>query len=458
MDKNAIKKYATWARTELISRVTQRAEKYEISADADPNADTVRDIVLTETEKKQRAALIKKVKEKGFDQVMEEVAYTWFNRFSALRFMEVNNYLPSRVRVFTDENNEFKPQILTEAIHMELEGLDMEKVYALKESNNDEELFKYLIITQCNALSEVLPEMFQKISDYTELLFPDNLLRDGSVIQRMISDIDEKDWNVSEGGQVEILGWLYQYYISEKHEEVVDPLHGKVVKKEEIPAATALFTTDWVVRYIIDNSVGRYWIERNPSSNLKNELEYFVTPKDGKIPVVNESIQPEEVTVFDPCMGSAHFGVYAFDVLEKIYTEYGYTEREAAASIVENNLYGLDIDDRSAQIAYFAIMMKAMQYDHRFLKRGIQPKFYSIPESNNIDSFTVEYFANGDAKLKKNISSIIDDFKDAKEYGSLIHVKPVDFNLLYARFAEIKTVIFRFIQMRYYRSFFPWFG
>lgn len=439
MDKNAIKKYATWARTELISRVTQRAEKYEISADADPNADTVRDIVLTETEKKQRAALIKKVKEKGFDQVMEEVAYTWFNRFSALRFMEVNNYLPSRVRVFTDENNEFKPQILTEAIHMELEGLDMEKVYALKESNNDEELFKYLIITQCNALSEVLPEMFQKISDYTELLFPDNLLRDGSVIQRMISDIDEKDWNVSEGGQVEILGWLYQYYISEKHEEVVDPLHGKVVKKEEIPAATALFTTDWVVRYIIDNSVGRYWIERNPSSNLKNELEYFVTPKDGKIPVVNESIQPEEVTVFDPCMGSAHFGVYAFDVLEKIYTEYGYTEREAAASIVENNLYGLDIDDRSAQIAYFAIMMKAMQYDHRFLKRGIQPKFYSIPESNNIDSFTVEYFANGDAKLKKNISSIIDDFKDAKEYGSLIHVKPVDFNLLYARFAEIKN-------------------
>lgn len=186
MDKNAIKKYAVWARTELIERVTQKAQQYEISADADPQADAVHGKLLSKDEKDQRAKLISKVKEKGYEQIMEEVAYTWFNRFSALRFMEVNNYLPSRVRVFTDANGAFKPQILTEAIHMELKGLDMEKVYALKEANDDDELFKYLIITQCNALSEVLPGMFQKISDYTELLFPDNLLRDGSVIEKMV--------------------------------------------------------------------------------------------------------------------------------------------------------------------------------------------------------------------------------------------------------------------------------
>jgi hypothetical protein len=439
MDKNAIKKFAVWARTELIERVTKKIDEYMISADADPNADAVRGRLLTKDEKEQRAKLIAKVKEKGMEQVVEEGAYTWFNRFSALRFMEVNNYLPTRVRVFTDAEGTFHPQILTEAIHLELKGLDMDKVYALKEADDKDALFKYLIITQCNELSDVLPGMFQKIADYTELLFPDNLLREGSVIEKMISDIPEDNWDVTVGGQIEILGWLYQYYISEKHESVVDPLHGKVVAKDEVPAATALFTTDWVVRYIIDNSVGRYWIERNPSSNLKNELDYFVTPKSGEIPIVNESITPEQLTVFDPSMGSAHFGVYAFEVLVKIYTEYGYTERDAAASIVQNNLFGLDIDDRSAQIAYFAIMMKAMQYDKRFLKRGIQPHFYSIQESNGIDSYTVDYFTKGNVSLKKDISSIISDFKDAKEYGSIIQVAPVDFTALYARFDEIKS-------------------
>jgi hypothetical protein len=439
MDKNTIKKYAVWARNELIERVSQKADQYEISADADPTADSAHGVLLTADEKKQRAALIAQVKEKGQDQVMEEVAYTWFNRFSALRFMEVNNYLPSRVRVFTDENGAFKPEILSDAIHLELDGLDMEKVYALKDANDDDALFKYLIITQCNALSSVLPGMFQKIADYTELLFPDNLLREGSVVERMITDIPEKDWNVSEGGQIEIIGWLYQYYISEKHDKVVDPLHGKVVAKNEVPAATQLFTTDWVVRYIIDNSVGRYWIERNPESNLKNELEYFVTPKDGTIPQVNEKITPEQLTVFDPCMGSAHFGVYAFEVLEKIYTEYGYTEREAAASIVQNNLFGLDIDERAAQLANFAIMMKAMQYDKRFLSRKIQPHFYEIKESNHVDQFTVDYFANGNAKLRHDIQSIINDTRDAKEYGSIIQIAPVDFDALFARFDEIKN-------------------
>lgn len=439
MDKNAIKKFAVWARTELRDRVTKKIDEYAISADADPNADAVRGKLLTKDEKEQRAKLIAKFKEKGMDQVVEEGAYTWFNRFSALRFMEVNNYLPTRVRVFTDAEGTFHPQILTEAIHLELKGLDMDKVYALKEADDKDALFKYLIITQCNAFSDVLPGMFQKIADYTELLFPDNLLREGSVIEKMISDIPEDNWDVTVGGQIEILGWLYQYYISEKHDQVINIESKEAVTKENLPAATALFTTDWVVRYIIDNSVGRYWIERNPSSKLKDELEYFVTPKDGVIPTVNEQITPDQLTVLDPSMGSAHFGVYAFEVLEKIYTEYGYTEREAASSIVQNNLYGLDIDDRSAQIAYFAIMMKAMQYDKRFLKRGIQPHFYSIQESNGIDSYTVDYFTKGNVSLKKDISSIISDFKDAKEYGSIIQVAPVDFTALYARFDEIKS-------------------
>ena len=436
MDKNAIKTYAVWARNELRDRVSKKLDQYEITASADANADSVRGELLTKDEKSQRAKAIEKVKEKGVDQVIEEVAYTWFNRFSALRFMEVNNYLPTRIRVFTDENNEFKPQILAEAIHMELDGLDMEKVYDLKEKNSNDELFKYLIITQCNALSKILPGMFQKIADYTELLFPDNLLREGSVIEQMIKKIPQEDFNAESGnGQVEILGWLYQYYISEKHEEVVDPLHGKVVKKEEVPAATQLFTTDWVVRYIIDNSVGRYWIERNPDSKLKDELQFFVKPKDGNLPVVNEKVAPQELTVFDPCVGSGHFLVYAFDVLVKIYVEYGYTEREAAKEIVENNLFGLDIDDRAVQLAYFAVMMKARQYDRRFFSRELQPCVYCIEESNGITSAPLHDMGIGFSqddygKAVKQIMRLIEEFQDAKEYGSILQITKQDWDLL----------------------------
>ena len=321
MNKNAIKKFATEARRELISRVGQRALKYGISDKevGNPNDDSVNGQLLSSTEKKQRAALIEQIKEKGYEQVMEEVAYTWFNRFSALRFMEVNGYLPTRVRVFTDENNAFKPQILTEAIHMELDGLDMEKVYAYKDANDNDELYKYLLITQCNALNSVLPGMFQKIADYTELLFPDNLLREGSVIEQMIFKIPEDNFDInSENGQLEILGWLYQYYISERHEEVVNIKNKGAVKKEDIPAATQLFTTDWVVRYIVDNSLGRYWIEKNPKSHLSEHLEYYI---DGEIVGSNEPVRPEQITFFDPCIGSGHFAIYAFDVLMVTHKE-----------------------------------------------------------------------------------------------------------------------------------------
>ena len=303
MDKNAIKKYAVWARNELIARVSQRAQRYGITKDqiVDANADSVNGIILTDTEKKQRQALIQKIREKGFEQVMEEVAYTWFNRFSALRFMEVNGYLPSHVRVFTDQNNAFKPEIMAEAIHLDLDGLDMEKVYALKEANNDDDLFKYLIITQCNDLSKILPGMFQKIADYTELLFPDNLLREGSVIEQMITLIPEEDWK----DQVQIIGWLYQYYNSEPKDQVfADLKKNKKITKEKIPAATQLFTPDWIVRYMVENSLGRLWVEGHPNDELKSQWKYYLDEAEQEPDVQKQlteiqkeysALKPEEI-------------------------------------------------------------------------------------------------------------------------------------------------------------------
>lgn len=384
MDKNAIKKFAVWARRELIERVSQKAMQYGIEKDNIVNAaaDSINGKVLTDTQKNQRRALISQINGKGYEEVMEEVAYTWFNRLIALRFMEVNGYLPTRVRVFTDEENNFKPQIIDEALHLDLDGLSMEKVYEFKNANQTEELYKYLMITQCNALNSVLPGMFQRISDYTELLLPDNLLREGSVIEQMISTIPEEDWQDA----VQIIGWLYQYYISEKHDEIVNINKG-MVKQEDVPAATQLFTTDWVVRYMVDNSLGRYWIERHPEGNLAEKLDFLVKPKDGKFQTVNESATPQDLTFFDPCMGSGHILAYAFDVLMEIYREYGYTDREAVAEIVQNNLHGFDIDERCTQLAYFVVMMKARQYDARFFKRGLYPQVYCPKADNDLEAY-----------------------------------------------------------------------
>ena len=447
MNKNAIKKFATEARRELISRVGQRALKYGISKKkvGNPNDDSVGGHLLSSTEKKQRAALIEQIKEKGYEQVMEEVAYTWFNRFSALRFMEVNGYLPTRVRVFTDENNAFKPQILTETIHMELDGLDMEKVYAYKEANDNDELYKYLLITQCNALNSVLPGMFQKIADYTELLFPDNLLREGSVVQQMIELIPEEDWKDA----VQIIGWLYQYYNSEKKDDVFAALKKNVkITKENIPAATQLFTPDWIVRYMVENSLGRLWVEGHPNDELKSQWKYYLEEAEqepdvqAQLASIREeykALKPEDILCIDPCSGSGHILAYMFDVLVQIYEAYGVDTRTAVASIVENNIYGLDIDDRAAQLAYFSVMMKACQYDKRFIRRKVQPHVYAIVESNHVDPYAVEYFCNGDAKLKGAMDTIIAELHDAKEYGSIITVSQQDWKALYARFDEIQN-------------------
>lgn len=447
MNKNAIKKFATEARRELISRVGQRALKYGISDKAvgNPNDDSVNGHLLSSTEKKQRAALIGQIKEKGYDQVIEEVAYTWFNRFSALRFMEVNGYLPTRVRVFTDENNAFKPQILTEAIHMELDGLDMEKVYAYKDANDNDELYKYLLITQCNALNSVLPGMFQKIADYTELLFPDNLLREGSVIQQMIELIPEENWKDA----VQIIGWLYQYYNSEKKDDVFAALKKNIkITKENIPAATQLFTPDWIVRYMVENSLGRLWVEGHPNDELKSQWKYYLEEAEqepdvqAQLKSIREeykALKPENILCIDPCSGSGHILAYMFDVLIQIYEAYGVDTRTAVASIVENNIYGLDIDDRAAQLAYFSVMMKACQYDKRFLRRKVQPHVYAIVESNHVDRYAVEYFCNGDEKLKEAMDTIITELHDAKEYGSIITVSNQDWDALYTRFDEIQN-------------------
>ena len=465
MDKNAIKKFAVWARTELIARVSLKGVEYGITEDniEDANADSVGGKVLTADEKKQRQALIAEINDKGYKQVMEEVAYTWFNRFSALRFMEVNGYLPSHVRVFTDEENKFKPQIITEAIHLDLDGLDMEKVYELKDAEKTEELYKYLLIVQCNALNKILPGMFQKIADYTELLLPGNLLREGSVIQQMIELIPEDDWKDA----VQIIGWLYQYYNSEKKDDVFAALKKNVkITKENIPAATQLFTPDWIVRYMVENSLGRLWLEGHPDvkeqllSTEEKQSAYAAGKRDpedtkwhyyleeaeqepevqaqlAEIRKEYAALTPDQLKVIDPCSGSGHILAYMFDVLMKIYESYGYTTCEAVASIVENNLYGLDIDDRAAQLAYFAVMMKARQYDRRFFSRGIQPHVYAIVESNHVDKFAVDYFCNGDMKLTAAMDTIIKELHDAKEYGSILTVTPQDWSALYDRFAEI---------------------
>lgn len=457
MDKNAIKKYAMWARKDLINRVKTKAYQYGITeaGAVEKDADSVNGKLLSQAEKRQRHALLQQISENGFDHVIDEVAYTWFNRFCALRFMEVNGYLPSHIRVFTDEDNNFKPQILTEALNLSLPGLNIDKVFELKEDNRTEELYKYLLIVQCNALNSILPGMFQRIEDYTELLFPDNLLREGSVIARLISDIPADNFDVrSDNGQIEIIGWLYQYYITEKHEEVVDPLHGKTVEKDDIPAATQLFTTDWVVRYIVDNSVGRYWIERNPDSSLKEHLQYFVLPKDREIHYVEDRIYPQDVTVFDPCVGSGHFLLYAFDVLVKIYTEHGYSARDAVNSIVVNNLFGLDVDERAAQLAYFSLMMKARQYDSRFLERRIQPNIFAIRESNYLSQDTFDYIVGSSAELRTDLQALVETFYDAKEYGSLLQMPKVDFKGLFNRFDQIADDI-HFHKDEAIRSYLP---
>jgi hypothetical protein len=445
MNKTSIKNFAVWARRKLISEITYKAgliriTEKGISKPLSMSTDNIQffDIgtgkptEISDHEIKQREALINRIKEKegtsdyktAFQFVIEEVAYTWFNRLIAIRFMEVSDYLPSRIRVLSSETpGKSEPDMVTTPFDTDMvfSAYEKDRIMQLKHENELDELFRMLFIKQCNKLNEVLPELFEKTADYTELLLTISFTDSDGIVSHLVNDIDADDFTEA----VEIIGWMYQYYNEERKNEVINIYKG-TIKKEDIPAATQLFTTDWVVRYMVDNSLGRYWIERNPQSKLKEKLEYFVTPKDGQIQFVNEKVAPEELAFFDPCMGSGHILVYAFDVLMEIYRECGFVDRDAAQAIIENNIFGLDIDNRAYQLAYFAVMMKARSYDRRFLTKAIEPNVLAINETNNISNFTCDGITN-DKEYNKIGEYLIDAYKHAKEIGSLITVEKHDY-------------------------------
>lgn len=446
MNKTAIKNYAIWARVQLIESAKQRAFEYEITENGENKSglDTVGGRLLTKTETEQRDQLIAEINQKGYAQVMEEAAYTWFNRFIALRFMEVNGFLPSKVRVFTDESGAFKPEILKQATTVQLDGLNRSEVIDMLEKQNNEELYKYLLVTQCNALNSGLPYMFEKISDWTELLFPSNLLRQDSIVGQMITEIPEEDWTDA----VQIIGWLYQYYNSELKDETFALLKNNVkITKERIPAATQLFTPDWIVRYMVENSLGRLWYEGHKDFD-KSEWKYYLDEEEQE-PNVEEQlvkirdeysqIKPEEIKVIDPCMGSGHVLVYAFDILMQIYTSAGWSERDAAKSILENNLYGLDIDDRAGQLAYFAVMMKARKYNRRILTLNLQPNVMSVQDSSFMTNELIDYIAGGNNEIKGDLKQIKKVFEDAKEYGSMLIVPSLGYRSILDRIEQIQN-------------------
>ena len=480
MNKNAIQKFAIWARKELITQVSQRAYQYGITKEGcgEANAVTVCGRALTGDEQKQRKELVDQIRSKGYTQVMEEVAYTWFNRFIALRFMEVNNYLPSHIRVFSDSTGAFKPEILSDVLHLELPGLSREKVAEYIESNDTEGLYRYLLLTQCNALNDPLPRMFEEMGGYTELLLPNNILKQDSVLGHMVADIPEADWQ----NAVQIIGWLYQYYNTELNAVVYDGNMSKSrIPKELLPAATTIYTPDWAIRYMVENSLGRIYVDKRKNEGIYADgrgldemtwheaeseriaTEKLIADKMGWKYYLPEAEQTQEVRkqldeiqaeftnldvkdikVIDPCMGSGHILVYAFDVLMQIYEASGYSQRDAAQSILENNLFGLDIDDRAAQLAYFAVMMKARQYDRRIFSRGIQPRVFAIVESNGLDNSSVDYFTNNDPQLKKDFGTLMNELRDAKEYGSILNISQVGFASLYARVEKVRADISMF--------------
>ena len=455
MNKTAVEKFAVWARQKLIDDITYKAGTLGISENgiAEKLPQSTNDLQFFDigTKKyaevsgkkiKQRDALVNAIHKReqsfrnykeAFDNLVEDVAYTWFNRLIAIRFREVNDYLPSGVRVLSSENKaKNEPDFVTSPFDTDLEFTPYEQdlIIQLKDDNKSDELFRMLFIKQCNKLNEILPELFEKTDDYSELLLTISFTDKDGIVYRLTHDINEDDFNVEKDGQVEIIGWMYQYYISKKHDEIVNIYKG-TVKKADIPAATQLFTTDWVVRYMVDNSLGRYWIERNPESKLAEKLDYFVTPKDGKINYVDEKVYPTDLTFFDPCMGSGHILVYAFDVLMEIYRECGYSDRDAALNIVQHNLFGLDIDKRAYQLAYFAVMMKARSYNRRALTKNVSNNLAYIEESNAVSKFIHDGLTT-DKEQNKIGEYLVEAFRHAQEIGSLQTIEKKD----YKAFAE----------------------
>lgn len=441
MNKLALKRFATEARRELLERVELQARKIGITSEGIQKASIESsDAVfidgkqLSEKEKIQRDKLINRINEIGFKRVMEEVAYTWFNRFTALRFMEVNDYLPTRVRVLSSSDiGSSEPDMFKEAMSLDLE-IDKEKIYNLKLNNETDELFKYLIKVHCNDLNRYMPFMFETINDYTEILFPEGLLGTDSFVRQMIrtETIPEENWK-----KVEIIGWLYQYYISEENERVIRAK--KRYKAEELPFATQLFTPEWIVRYMVQNALGRYWVESHPEDRdlIKNWEFYLENQNVNSVfeeklaPYINKELNVEEITCFDPAMGSGHILVYMFDVLYEIYSKAGYMDREIPRLIIENNLYGLDIDDRSYQLASFSIVMKALEYNKRFLRsierEGLKMNLAALQETNTLEEEEITFLAGEPSgKDYDNMKEFIEQFHHAKAIGSLIKVESFD--------------------------------
>jgi type II restriction/modification system DNA methylase subunit YeeA len=438
MNKSALKSFATSARKELLKKVEAKAMKIGVTEDNIKKAEIessdaiyIDGKQLSKEEKVQRDRLIDRINQIGFKWVMEEVAYTWFNRFTALRYMEVNEYLPTDVRVLSSTNpDSADPDMINEALSLDLE-IDKEFVYELRLNNKTEELFKYLIIKHCNDLNRYLPFMFETIDDYTEILFPEGLLAKDSFIREMTDTdiIPEDNWR-----KVEIIGWLYQYYISEEKDRVIKAK--KKYKTEEIPFATQLFTPDWIVRYMVQNSLGRHWIESHTEHrDLLNDWEFYLenTNLDSEFnekiaPYINKDLKVEDIKCFDPAMGSGHVLVYMFDVLYEIYSKCGYMEKEIPRLIIEKNLYGLDVDDRAYQLACFSIVMKALEYNERFFRsierEGLSLNLCSIKETNSLDYEDIIYLAGENKGTNfEIIHRFINQFNNAKTIGSLIKIK-----------------------------------
>lgn len=470
MNKSAIKNFAIWARNKLIADIQYRAGLMGITAEGIHSAlpqstkeiefydiGTTEPYAIMGEAIKQRRNLVDIINQKAsetnyqtaYKYIMEGVAYTWFNRLIAIRFMEINDYLPSHIRVLSSDSGKMEPDLVTTPFDADLIFTEKEKqeIIRLKNENHLDECFRLLFIKQCNALNEILPALFEKTADYTELLLNISAIDREGVVYHLINDIPEDDFNIEKGGQVEIIGWLYQYYNTEPKNEAFAK-SGRITK-EEIPAVTQLFTPDWIVRYMVENSLGRLWIEGHPDDLLRSKWKYYLDEAEQEPEVQKQldeihneyaKLNPEDIHFIDPCMGSGHILVYAFDVLMQIYESVGYSQRDAAKSILENNLYGLDIDDRAYQMAYFAVMMKARQYNRRILSAETACYAYSIQESNPINRSQLTYFGVGLNEVEKKnalnqMGNLLDTFKDAKEYGSILYVEDYDWELL-RRFVE----------------------
>lgn len=465
MNKTAIKNFAIWARNKLVADVSYDARLIGITENgiAKPlpqsfggtqffDIGTAEPYSISGEAVRQRDKLIEVIQQKekdtdyktAYQYVIEEVAYTWFNRLIAIRFMEVNDYLPSHIRVLSSESGKLEPDLVTTPFDAELPFTAEEEaqIFQLKQDNKLDEVFRILFLKQCNALNEILPALFEKTKNYTELLLSLSVIDQDGVVYHLIHDIPEDDFNIERGGQVEIIGWLYQYYNTEP-KAAAFAKNGKITK-EEIPAVTQLFTPDWIVRYMVENSLGRLWVEGHPECDLKESWKYYleeaqqepeVQAKLSEIRKEYAALNPEDIKLIDPCMGSGHILVYAFDVLMQIYESAGYSQRDAAKSILEHNIYGLDIDDRAYQLAYFAVMMKARQYNRRILNGENTCHVYAIQESNSINRAHLKYFGAGMDDIEKNaakmqLEGLLDTLTDAKEYGSILNVESCNWDLL----------------------------